>query len=578
MFFLPTSGKPAYIIISLKLDESYLEVLLMMGTRTQLVRLLKTTALACAFALSVFSMLAIGQVSPVLALMGNPAPMASGGITTTIQTGVSDFAACSWVTATPLLTNTIVSSANGGEIRLASILEDYFDSSSLDTSKWLTSTLVGPNTPYISGGIITFSENALHSVISLPVQARYIQIRARVDAGGVNPDMNLGFGRSRMPGPPTSYGGTCPADGPDCFGANRLFITAFGGANFDDIKTNVRDLTNAATIVTVPWIIENQYHVYEIQWNSLDTRYLVDNIEIPTSTFASALAYSPYVWMLNWSLAPMTVDWMRVNYYPSQTGTYESCVFDGGQTSDWTTLSWGEDVPVGTSSSFETQSSSDGVIWSGWSPVSGSGGAIQSPRGRYLQYRALLTTTNINVSPQINSITVKYETVANLQISKKVAAKTTSDVVTYTVYYTNTGISQAEDVSIVDTLPPSMTYRGMVVAVPPLAGPTQTLNTLQWYAPALAAGATGTVVYTATLDAGASGRLTNTVQITGTAPINLAQNAGEVGLDVNGGRPTAITLFGLRGVAQVSSTPVISALLLVGMAVIGGLITRRKTQ
>ena len=37
-----------------------------------------------------------------------------------------------------ILTDTIVSSANGGEIRLRATVEDYFDSNEIDATQWIT--------------------------------------------------------------------------------------------------------------------------------------------------------------------------------------------------------------------------------------------------------------------------------------------------------------------------------------------------------------------------------------------------------------------------------------------------------
>lgn len=92
------------------------------------------------------------------------------------------------------------------------------------------------------------------------------------------------------------------------------------------------------------------------------------------------------------------------------------------------------------------------------------------------------------------------------------------ETLTYTLVYTNHGPSDAQGVTITDTLPVSVTYGGMVSVTPSLFGPTQTGQLLTWYTSTLAAEVSGTIVFTVTVDAGASGTITNSVVITSTIP------------------------------------------------------------
>jgi len=115
-------------------------------------------------------------------------------------------------------------------------------------------------------------------------------------------------------------------------------------------------------------------------------------------------------------------------------------------------------------------------------------------------------------------VTVTITTSADLTVTKSdspdpVVAGTT---LTYTLVYTNDGPSDARNVTITDTLPVSVTYGGGVSVTPPLFGPTITLPYLTWYTPTLAAEVSGTIVFTVTVDADASGTLANSVVITST--------------------------------------------------------------
>jgi uncharacterized repeat protein (TIGR01451 family) len=84
----------------------------------------------------------------------------------------------------------------------------------------------------------------------------------------------------------------------------------------------------------------------------------------------------------------------------------------------------------------------------------------------------------------------------------------------YTVVYSNDGPSEAQGVILTDTLPSEVTFGGAVSVAPSLFGPTVTLPYLTWYTPRLAAGASGTIVFTVTVDAAANGSITNSVVIT----------------------------------------------------------------
>jgi hypothetical protein len=386
-----------------------------MNWQVSFIRLLATVVSSALFTFVVSALLSLGHPQLALASGNAPAPMrdASRGFIT--QSLVSEFNTCDVLTGTisPALTDTVVSSADAGEIRLASVLEDYFDGTELDPTRWITETPVGTNQIIMGSGFITLSSQALRSVARLPVDGRMIEMRARMQAGASVPDVNLGFGRSVLPGPPSVYigygGGPCPDFGEDCFGANRLFITLFESAD-PTVKSNARDLTDTATLYQIANTTLTDFHEFQIAWGPTQTTYALDGNYIPTSTFASTNTYTPYVWLLNWGFYPVDVDWVRVLYYPTSTGKYESCAFTGmsGYSAfSWSNITWTADLPAGTSVGFETRTSTDGSTWSTWAPVAADG-STSNPTGLYFQYRATLTTTDINASPEIQQVRIQY--------------------------------------------------------------------------------------------------------------------------------------------------------------------------
>jgi hypothetical protein len=382
-----------------------------MNWQVSFIRLLATVVSSALFTFVVSALLSLGHPQLAVASGNAPAPMrdASRGLIT--QSLVSEFDTCDVLTSTVTraLIDTVVSSANGGEIRLASILEDYFDDAELNAAKWITETPVSMNPVVMGSGYITLTVQALRSVVRLPVDGRVIQMRARVQAGSSLPDVNLGFGRSVLPGPPNVYGSFCPDAGEDCFGANRLFITLFNEAD-PTLKTNARDVTDTATLYQIADAVLSDFHEFQIGWGPTQTTYSLDGSLIPTSTFVSTNPYPPYVWLLNWGSDLVDVDWARVLYYPTSTGKYESCAFTGvsGYSAfSWSNITWTADLPAGTSVGFETRTSTDGSTWSAWAPVAADG-STSNPTGLYFQYRATLTTTDINASPEIQQVRIQY--------------------------------------------------------------------------------------------------------------------------------------------------------------------------
>lgn len=135
---------------------------------------------------------------------------------------------------------------------------------------------------------------------------------------------------------------------------------------------------------------------------------------------------------------------------------------------------------------------------------------------------------------------------ADLSVTKTSTWITGSNVLTYTLTYTNAGPSDAREVYLTDTLPISVTYQGEVSAVPAIMtlSPVGTAHT--WYTPTLSAGVTGTVIFTVTVNTGITGTLTNTVSITSTTfEISAVDNAYEAGVNVRSGVPTVLTLVRL---------------------------------
>ncbi len=94
-------------------------------------------------------------------------------------------------------------------------------------------------------------------------------------------------------------------------------------------------------------------------------------------------------------------------------GEYFSQVLDGGIFSTWGRISWVADIPEGTSFQLMTRSGNKEVVdesWSAWSPPykNSSGENILSPKGRFIQFRAILKTTATLNSPVLRRLEIFY--------------------------------------------------------------------------------------------------------------------------------------------------------------------------
>lgn len=99
---------------------------------------------------------------------------------------------------------------------------------------------------------------------------------------------------------------------------------------------------------------------------------------------------------------------LRVGTTPSATGRYESDVRDAAHTASWGAVTW---RAIG-SVRLETRSGNTEVPdddWSPWTAVPSSRAVATSPAARYLQWRALLSRTEGQPSPELQSVTLAYK-------------------------------------------------------------------------------------------------------------------------------------------------------------------------
>ena len=105
----------------------------------------------------------------------------------------------------------------------------------------------------------------------------------------------------------------------------------------------------------------------------------------------------------------------RLSSVHAARGTYVSSVHDTSLVSRWGRIAWKSSQPKGTRLSLATRTGNTAKPDNTWSPWSKEladprGSQIQSPSGRFIQYRATLTTPDPKLTPILRSVSVAYLT------------------------------------------------------------------------------------------------------------------------------------------------------------------------
>jgi len=99
--------------------------------------------------------------------------------------------------------------------------------------------------------------------------------------------------------------------------------------------------------------------------------------------------------------------------YPSDRyfswGEYLSPVFDAGSLAAWDTITWTATVSPGTGLRIATRVMTEpGASWTDWYTYTSSGESIPHPSGRFIQYRAVFTTSVVTQTPVLDEVVISY--------------------------------------------------------------------------------------------------------------------------------------------------------------------------
>jgi hypothetical protein len=297
------------------------------------------------------------------------------------HTTLADFGICS------VQSNTTLASIGDGAVRLAGTLADTFDGPALDGSRWLSGNWSGGSyTPALNGTL----------AVDAPSGA---WVRSQNTFASAAVESTLTFGAAQY----QHFG--FASDG---FVGNQYAI--FSTANttnhlFARLNNNASE--QSVDLGAIPSGARRYRVVWAAQGASDQVQYFVDDVQV------ASLNISPlpplYIYFSNATAGtPLIADAVQTMPPFVGSGTFTGCAFDAGSNVNWQTLSWVTNIPAGASLLIETRSSFNGSSWSAWSNVPPSTGAISSPAGRYLQYRATFTTANPQVSAELHSITAVH--------------------------------------------------------------------------------------------------------------------------------------------------------------------------
>lgn len=147
------------------------------------------------------------------------------------------------------------------------------------------------------------------------------------------------------------------------------------------------------------------------------TEHTVDgNFDGARSVYATDVDGDGYTDILGAAFNDDDITWWELNNFSD--GYLESSILDAGTVDTWQSFSSNEEEPAGTSVGFQFRSSDDSSDMGEWSDtsftVSTNLSDILADSTNFLQYRAILQTTDPSITPVLNNVTIFYITYVSI--------------------------------------------------------------------------------------------------------------------------------------------------------------------
>jgi hypothetical protein len=368
------------------------------------------------------------------------------------DTTLADFSAGTTVAGTS------IAQIGDGEVILTAT-EDVEFSGTTMPSDWTSNSLGTGSLAVVSGGQLTV-DGTLAATSSMYAigQGRSLEFVATFSGDAYQ---HIGLGNSLSAAP------------------WAIFSTGSGGALY--ARTNNGN-SSTDTLLAGSWL--GSPHDFRIDWTASAVNYWIDGTQVASHAIAITANMRPLVDDNNVGGGTISVNWMRLTPY-SGAGTFQSRVFDAGQSVTWSDARWAAVVPSGSTLAMSVRMGNTPTpdsTWTDFIPLSNSG-AVIGGTSRYAQYQANIATTNLAQTPVLQAVTLDYtttaDTVAPTVLSESPAPNATgvgmltpvvvkvsellsgSSVTTSTVYLKPSGSGTS--------VPATVTYSGSTVTITPTA-------------------------------------------------------------------------------------------------------------
>jgi hypothetical protein len=257
----------------------------------------------------------------------------------------------------------------GGGVEIAPAFNESFDQA---PAPWLTPWRTPSEATTASGGVLQVNEALLDSGSVAGVGS---SISFRATLGGQE-DQHAGYASGFNDGQWAIFSRKT--------GSTNIWARTAGGTSAVSQETEL------------PTIPTNAPHDFRIDRTAQGFKFYVDGnlVAEDTDPFTTETLYAQASDLS--ATVPLTLESMSLRNVTQ--GVFTSKVFDAGSATV-TGIAFTKTIATGLS--YETSTSSDGVNWTPF-----SAGAIQP--ARYFRYRALLSTTDVAVSPRLTAATVDF--------------------------------------------------------------------------------------------------------------------------------------------------------------------------
>ncbi len=285
--------------------------------------------------------------------------------------------------------DTYVAATGDGEVILAPIAGAEFQGPGLDPG-WASFNWPGGGSTIIAGGQVTLDGAKVRDA-TFHVAPRRLEFVATFNAAAFQ---HVGFGAGSD---------TPPSDTFSVF-PFAIFSTGSGGTA---LMARVGTAGGSLTEFTLPGSFLGAPHQYRLDWNVTSFDFYVDGALLQTIAVAVPEAMRAAASDLFNGGPTLSVNWIRMAPY-SDAGTFESRIFDALTPADWDIAAWTSSEPAGTSIDIFVRTGNTPVPDGTWSPyalILNPGDPVAGT-SRYLQYRADLATSDTNITPQLQELTV----------------------------------------------------------------------------------------------------------------------------------------------------------------------------